>query len=80
MMKKVLSKFYIFQVTVPQLLMWHKHDFSHQLVEVFGPEYEGIIHIIADHMTGQQQTSIQELLQLDRVYAKSGENIGMVRF
>jgi hypothetical protein len=63
MMKKVLSKFYIFQVTVPQLLMWHKHDFSHQLVEVFGPEYEGIIHIIADHMTGQQQTSIQELLQ-----------------
>jgi hypothetical protein len=47
---------------------------------VFGPEYEGIIHIIADHMTGEQQTSIQELLQLDRVYANSGENIGMVRF
>lgn len=60
--------------------MWHKHDFSHQQVEVFGAELEGIIHIIADHMTGHQQTSIQELLQLDRVYANSGENIGMVRF
>lgn len=60
--------------------MWHKHDFSHQQVEVFGAEHEGIIHIIAGHMTGQQQTSIQELLQLDRVYAHSGENIGMFKF
>ncbi|XP_076098495.1 uncharacterized protein LOC143068375 isoform X2 [Mytilus galloprovincialis] len=63
------------KVTIPQLLLWYKHDFSHQQVQDFSAENEGIIHIIAGHMTGQQQTSLQELLEIDRVHSYSGENI-----
>ena len=55
--------------------MCYKYDFS-QKVDDYSAENEGIIHIIAGHMTGEKQMSLQELLQLDRAHSYSAENIG----
>lgn len=61
---------------MPELLTLYKQDFSHQQMDEFSPADEGFIHMIAGQVTGDKQTSIQELLQIDRVHSYSGENIG----
>ncbi|XP_069118425.1 uncharacterized protein [Argopecten irradians] len=63
-------------VTIPELMMWYKRDFSSDQEQELNARNEGIINIIAGHMTGPTQEALQELISLDSVHGYS-ENIDM---
>ncbi|OWF55424.1 Zinc finger FYVE domain-containing protein 26 [Mizuhopecten yessoensis] len=63
-------------VTIPELMMWYKRDFSSEQEQELNARNEGIINIIAGHMTGATQEALQDLISLDSIHGYS-ENIDM---
>ncbi|XP_062609221.1 zinc finger FYVE domain-containing protein 26-like [Saccostrea cucullata] len=57
-------------ITLPELLMWYRHDFSSEQ-ETFTAEHEGVLHVVEGHTTGSTQTVLREMLQMDKVHGYS---------
>ncbi|KAK3587800.1 hypothetical protein CHS0354_042763 [Potamilus streckersoni] len=59
-------------IHVPELLMWHKCDFSsEQEHDCYKAENEGLIHFILDHLSGDKQKALMDLLHLDKFHGFS---------
>ncbi|KAL3872697.1 hypothetical protein ACJMK2_035906 [Sinanodonta woodiana] len=59
-------------VHVPELLMWHKCDFSSELEDDFyKAENEGLMHFILSHLSGNKEKDLMELLHLDKYHGFS---------
>lgn len=63
------------QVTIPELLVWYRRDFSSEKVDQFDAPNEGLVNFISTQVTGNTESELIQLLQLDQVH-DFGENIG----
>lgn len=66
--------FLLLQITLPELLMWYRRDFSSEQ-ETFTAEHEGILHVVEGNTSGPTQEALRDMLQLDKVHGYS-ESIG----